>query len=270
MSFSNIRTWRIEGRNDLLALLDLSSADSLDFWSTNDFMNRLLAPLPSQLTTLRLGRIVFTPESLQHGQRHALPCLTSLMVRDIILFGPMSKYFHCPKLDHLSYNIYPRDFILANAIDVQKSPYHAPILETFDKTFFQETLALRSIIFAGTTMDEAVVPFLASCPILHSLEMRDCRIEGFIFPFLETLQNAKCFPAMRTLHFEYSWPAQLELSYEEFVAQCNSLRRGIQVSCERREDFLAAFYELELDPYPNSDADGGNLGDGNSNPESWV
>jgi hypothetical protein len=243
ISFPSIRSWRIEAKNEFFASLDLSSADAIEFWSTNRPTNRLFAPIPNQLTNLKLDRVIFTIESLPGGQRYSLPYLTSLTLRNIIFFGPMRKYFHCPKLGHLLYTIFSRSSTLGTAIEGCKNPYQVPIQHAFDKIFFQETPVLEFIILEGTTLDDALVPILASCPALHSLEIEDCRMESFIHPFLDTLQDTKSFPSMKMIHIDGSWPAKLDLSYQEFVAQSIYRRPEIYISGDEQQEPSATFYD---------------------------
>jgi hypothetical protein len=229
ISFPSIRKWLIEGENEFLASLDLRHADAIELWSTNNPTNRLFASFPNQLTTLTLDLVIFTLDALPGGRRHSLPCLTSLTLSNIVFLGPIRRYFHCPKLNYLEYNVAVSDLREGTAVEVTKNPYQAPMQETFDQTFFQESSALGYIRLRGTRLNDASVPILTSCPVLYSLKLEECRMETFIHPFLKKLQDSKYLPNLRTLSIDDSWPPRPFLPYRRFVAQCNSIRPGMDV-----------------------------------------
>jgi hypothetical protein len=229
ISFPSIRNWRILGQNELVASLDLSNADTLDFQSDNSPMGRFLAPIPNQLTALKLEYTIFTPESLPDGSRHSLLLLTSLTLVDVIFFGPICKYLHCPKLNHLCYTISSDNITVETAVEVSRNPYRTPIQEIFGDAFFQETPVLNFIYLEGTTINDALVPILESRVVLQSLEIRYCLMEGFIKLFLGRLQDPKYLLALQMLRVDNSWPSQPELPLAEFVTECNSRRPGLYV-----------------------------------------
>jgi hypothetical protein len=231
MSFPTIRKWTIHGTYEFLASLDLSSADTLDFWSSDRLTNRLINPIPHQLTTLALCHVLFTPESLPGGQRYSLPFLTSLTISNVIFFGPMRKYFLCPNLNHLEYDIASSELSADEiAVKVHGNPYRAPIREALDQAFFQENSALKSISLKGTKIDGVLVPILEPCPALRHLEIKDCRIETFFQPFLKKLQDPKYLPTLQTIYIDNSWSIQFDTSFNEFVIQCGYIRRELDVS----------------------------------------
>jgi hypothetical protein len=266
ISFPNIRKWRIEGKNEFFAALDVNNADTIEFRSYNRPMDRLFAPLPNQLTTLTLNLVIFTPESLQGGQRQSLPLLTDLKLHNIVFFGPMRRYFHCPKLTHLSYIIHSPYSTIDTAVEVTKNPYRALVQETFDAIFFQESSALCSIFFGGTMMDDKLVPILASCSALHSLEIEECRIEMFIRPFLEKLQDRKYFPTLRLLTIGYSWPFLPGFSYKEFMEACGSKRPELHVSRNGQGEIVPTYSgdQPRSDSDPDSDMDNDGFDDEDS------
>jgi hypothetical protein len=236
ISFPNIRSWRIESTNELIASLDLSGAESIDFWSSNYPKTRFLGPIPNQLTNLTLSRIILTLESLTGGQRYSLPYLTSLTLRNIVLIGPMCKYFHCPKLDRLVYDISYDCSSLNNAIQGCTNPCQIPIQQTFDKVFFQESPALEFILLQGTTIDNKLVPILASCAVLRSLEIIECHIGRFVHPFLEVLRDPEYLPSLQTVYIDTLWSTPPDLRFQDFVKLCKSTRPGIIVSGNRRRE----------------------------------
>jgi hypothetical protein len=192
-------------------------------------MSRFLAPIPIQLTRLTLVSVIFTPESLPCGQRHSLPYLTSLTVTDVIFLGPLRDYFHCPKLIHLYYTVPLDDFIVDPAVRVSTDLHQIPLRETFDDAFFQESSALESLSFRRVEIDDTLASILARCPILHTLEFKECRIEKFAEPFLEELQDPTKFPSLQMLYIKNSWSTQLDVSYTEFSTQCSSKRPRIHI-----------------------------------------
>jgi hypothetical protein len=214
----------------------------------NQPTNRLFASFPNQLTTLTLDLVIFTLDALPGGQRHSLPCLTSLTLSNIVFFGPIRKYFHCPKLDHLEYDILAYDLTEGTAVEVTKNPYQAPMQETFDEVFFRESLALSFISLRGTRMDEASIPILAFCPNLYSLKLEECRMERFVYPFLEKLKDPKYLPNLRTLFIDDSWPPRPFLSYRGFVARCNSARPGMAVFGNKQKISPDAFPDMDHPP----------------------
>jgi hypothetical protein len=266
ISFPNIKKWRIEGKNEFLAALDVGNADTIEFRSYNRPMDRLFTPLPTQLTSLTLNLIVFTPESLQGGQRHSLPLLTELRLLNIVFVGPMRSYFHCPKLTHLSYAIYSPHSAIDTAVGVTKNPWRALVQETFDATFFQESPALCSIFFYGTTMDDKLVPILGSCSALNNLKIEGCCIEMFIGPFLEKLQDRKYFPTLELLIIDYSWPFLPGFSYKEFIEACGSKRPELYVSGNGQLEIGAAYSndQPQSDSEPDNDMDNDGFDDNDS------
>jgi hypothetical protein len=238
ISFPSIRTWRIHSKTHLFSLYDFSTANSIHFFSTNYPMDRFLAPIPTQLTTLQLKNVVFTPNSLPTGQRHSLPCLTTLLFENVVLSGPMRRYFYCPRLERLYYLITFDELVINTTIEGCKDPYKLPVHQTIDETFCKEMSALVDVSLRGTTMDDALRSTLASCPHLNILEIQDCRIEKFIGPFLENLQDTKYFPSLGRLIINDSWPAKPDILYEEFMAQCSSKRPSIYISGNGREEPL--------------------------------
>jgi hypothetical protein len=218
ISFQNIRTWRITSKIDILASLNLNNATDIVFRSI-DSMNRFFAPIPIQLTDLELSQVSFTIKSLPGGQRYSLPCLTSLALEDVVVFGSLSDYFHCPKLNNLDY-----------VINSPSARYNvAPIQETFDEVFCRESRGLKLMGLEGVIMTDALVRSLASFPNLCALQVQDCHPDEFIPPFLERLQDPKYLPRLKWIRMEKSWSFPLELPYEEFAAQCNSSRPGVHV-----------------------------------------
>jgi hypothetical protein len=250
----------MEGKNELLALLELDNAETLDFWSSNRPKYRLVAPIPSQLTKLTLEHVVFTPKSLQDGQRHFLPRLKSLRLNNIVFLGPMRKYFHCPKLEHLSYSIDSGGSAIGTILGDIDNPYQAPTRNIFDQAFFQETLALKSILLHGTRMDEALVSILAYCPLLLSLKIEECRIETFTQSFLENLTDPTYLPTLRELCFDESWPLWSNLPYEDFMVLCGSKRPWIYMTgnglrlCDEALEFSDGD-QSQTDPASDSDED---------------
>jgi hypothetical protein len=192
-------------------------------------MSRLLAPIPRQLTTLRLEKIIFTPESLRGSQRQFLPFLSSLTLVDIVFLGPMRQYFHFPKLNSLCYSIVTSNLAWDTTMEGIKNPFWSSIQETFDTAFFQENLALEKISFEGIQLDEAVVTILASCPALHTLEIKESGIDGFICPFLERLSDEEYLPSLQMLGINCSWSPLYSLSYGEFMTECRSTRPRVVI-----------------------------------------
>jgi hypothetical protein len=236
ISFPTIRKWTIEGSYEFLASLDVSGADALDFWSVNPLTDRLLNPIPNKLTKLVLSHVLFIPESLLGGQPYFLPFLNSLALSDVIFFGPMRKYFLCPNLNRLDYDISPHELSQHNiAMEFSENPYSVPIRDALDQAFFQESSTLKYISLGGTKMDDVLVPILEHCPVLYCLEIAICRIGTFIQPFLEKLQDPKYLPTLRILDVDDSWPIHPALSFNEFVVQCGSKRRELYVCGNGRQ-----------------------------------
>ncbi|PVG01772.1 hypothetical protein CPB86DRAFT_57876 [Serendipita vermifera] len=236
--FPNIETWRLEGENELLRSLDLSGAKKVDFRSIDYPFRPIMANLPDDLTTLNLACVVFTLNSLSCGQRQCLPCLTSLILEDVIFIGPFRKYFHCPRLRYLSYVVSPDVRGNENIVEGRKKYYKTPIRETFDDTFFRDSSGLFTLFLGGTTMDTALVRTLAGCPMLHTLRMQDCLIVDFIHPFMEQLEDITKFPSLKLLSIDNSWPGEIYISYEEFTAKCSSKRPHLDITGNNQQEFV--------------------------------
>jgi hypothetical protein len=146
ISFPGIQKWWLVSRIEFLTSLDLSHAGDITFHSTGP-MNRFFAPIPSQLTELALSQVSFTIESLPGGQRYFLPCLTTLTLLDVTFSGPISDYFHCPKLDCVGHFI--------KSLDVRSNIL---VQEIFDVAFYRESLALKTIYLEGLTITDVLVP----------------------------------------------------------------------------------------------------------------
>jgi hypothetical protein len=191
VSLPTIRKWSITSEIEFLALLNLSDVNDLTFRSF-DPRNRFFAPIPTQLTELELFRVSFVTESLPGGQRHSLPRLIGLTLVDVAFTGPMSNYFHCPKLRYLEYTI----------TSSRVSSNVTPIQESLNEAFCREASALRSIALEGVTLGGALVRTLASCPILCHLDIESCHLEGFIHPFLERFQDPKYLPYLKEFYIK--------------------------------------------------------------------
>jgi hypothetical protein len=188
--------------------------------------------------------------------------------------GPMRKYFLCPNLSRLKYDISPTELSQHDiAVEFSENPYSVPIRDALDQTFFQETLALKYIYLDGTKMDDVLVPILEHCPVLYHLEIAFCRIRTFIQPFLEKLQDPKYLPMLRILDIGDSWPSQPTLSFNEFVVQCGSKRRELYV-CGNGKQMGPVFYnsdgsESDSDSN-NDDSDSLDNDDSNLGYGAWL
>jgi hypothetical protein len=258
ISFPNIQTWRLEGKDDLFNLVDLSGAHTVSFNSMQYPRSRMLSPIPTQLTTLTISNVIFTKDSIPSGQRYSLQCLANLTLKDAVFLGPMRDYLHCPILRHLEYSILSEWSASNSNAEGVESPYKHPIQETLDAVFFRETPSLQFLHLQGITLDEVLLPTLASCPVLYSLRIQDCSIENFIHPFVGNLQDPKSFPSLRVLVLDEQWPAGLKISYREFVAQCSSRRPGVQLSKFERQGLHSPIYDdsqSDLDSVMDEDSD---------------
>jgi hypothetical protein len=231
----------------------------------------LFSPIPNQLTELTLCLVIFRLDSLPSGQRHSLPCLTSLSLEEVIFIGPVSKFFHCPKLEKLRYVASTEGMEGPTTLEGYKRHYMAPIEQVLDEAFFRETRDLSSIFLHATALGDDLKTSLGSCPALYSLEILDCPLKKFIQPFLENLQDMKYFPSLRRLCIDDSWPTKFGMSYDEFAARCRSERPSICVfsSGERGWDYLkGSSDDSQSDPDHGSDDEGESdeFSDGDSDP----
>jgi hypothetical protein len=271
IALPNIRKWELEVTVDLFASLDLSAADSISFLSVDYPAKRLFAPIPSQLTKLELSLVIFTLDSLPGGQRHSLPCLTSLALEEVIFIGPVRKFFHCPRLEKLRYVASPDETEGSPTVEGYKDHYMAPIEEVLDEAFFRETPVLSSIFLHATALCDDLKSSLGSCPVLHSLEILDCPLEGFIEPFLENLQDTKYFPSLQRLCIDDSWPTKFDMSYDEFAARCRSEQPGICVFSSGKQgwDYLKRSSDnsqSDSDLGSDGEAESDEFSDGDSDP----
>jgi hypothetical protein len=268
IKFSSIREWRLEGDIDLFGSLNFSAASSIMFLHTSYPMKGLFPPIPNHLTKLELICVTFTLESLPSGQRHFLPCLNTLSFEDVIFTDLIRKFFHCPKLRNLRHSISFDEEDNDTTTEGHDSRYKAAIRDHLDETFFEETPVLVSISIQGITLDDDLRSTIASCPVLHSLEITDCGIRKFIQPFLENLQDTKYFPSLERLCIDDSWPANFNMSCDEFAAHCRSKRPGIYFSGNGRWDAetFSDHAQSESDLGSDSEADSDELGDGDSDP----
>jgi hypothetical protein len=267
--FPTIREWRLEAGVDLFDSLNLNAADSVSFFCMDYEKHRFFAPIPTQLTTLVITCVVFTSESLSSGQRHILPCLTSLSLEEVAFVGHIRKFFHCPKLENLRYIAAPDGLDDNPIVEGNQSHYMALIEQALDEAFFRETPALVSISLQGATLGDGLKPTLASCPVLRSLEILDCYVEKLIQPFLENLQDMKYFPSLEKLCIDDSWPTNLDISYDEFAARCRSERPGICVFSSGRQGWgyrktSSDDGQSESDLGSDSEAESNEFGDGES------
>jgi hypothetical protein len=218
ISFPSTQKWSIMSNTEFLASLELSNAREITFRSA-DSTNLFSAAISSQLTRLDIARVSFAIESLPGGQRYSLPCLGSLLLEDVILSGPISHYFYCPKLHYIGY------MTMLPGL----STTMAPIQEAFDEAFCRESPALETIFLKGVTINDAMVRIIAPLPILRTLSIDGCHPGEFIHPFLEKLEDPEYLPSLKSLFIKKSRPVRLDLSYDEFAAQCRSRRPGICV-----------------------------------------
>jgi hypothetical protein len=272
ITLSRIRKWRLEVTGDLFASLDLSAAESISFICIDYPPKPFSAPIPNQLTELRLSLLIFKLDSLPSGQRHSLPSLTSLSLEEVIFIGPVSKFFHCPKLEKLRYVASAEGMEDSVTLEGYKNHYMAPIEEVLDEAFFRETPSLLSIFLQATALCDDLKTSLGSCPVLHNLEVLDCRLKKFAQLFLENLQDMNYFPSLQSLCIDDSWPAKLDMSYDEFAARCRSERPDICVFSSGKhgwnfpkrssdhsqsESDLGSDEEAESDEFSDGDSDPG-------------
>jgi hypothetical protein len=271
ISLPRIRNWRLAVTVDLFASLDLSAAESISFIS-NDYPARPFStPIPNQLTELSLALVIFRHDSLPSGQCHSLPCLTSLSLEEVIFIGSVSKFFHCPKLEKLRYVASTEGMQDSTTLESYKSHYMAPIEELLDEAFFRETPSLSSIFLQATALGGDLKASLGSCPVLHSLEILDCRLKKFPRLFLKNLQDMKYFPSLKRLCIDDSWPAKPDMSYDEFAARCRSERPEICVfsSGKRGWNFpkrSSDHGQSESDPGSDDEAESDEFSDSDSDP----
>jgi hypothetical protein len=156
------------------------------------------------------------------------------------------------------------------AVESPRNPYRASVQETFDAIFFQQSSALCSIFFEGTMMDDKLIPILASFSALNNLEIWNCRIGGFIRPFLEKLQDRKYFSTLQLLTIDYSWPFLPGFSYKEFVEACGSKRPELYVSGNGQPEIGATSHsdQHRSDSRSDSDEDSSEESDDNNSDDS--
>jgi hypothetical protein len=154
IALPRIRKWRLEVTGDLFASLDLSAAESIGFICIDYPPRPFSAPIPNQLTELRLSLLIFKLDSLPSGQRHSLPSLTSLSLEEVIFIGPVSKFFHCPKLEKSRYFASTEGVEGPTTLEGYKHLYKAPIEEILDEAFFRENPPLSSIFLHAIALGD--------------------------------------------------------------------------------------------------------------------
>ncbi|PVG01770.1 hypothetical protein CPB86DRAFT_781142 [Serendipita vermifera] len=113
--------------------------------------------------------------------------------------------------------------------------------------------------------DTALARGLAGCPMLHTLRIWDSRIVDFIRPFMDQLADTTKFPSLKNLSIDSSWPGEVDISYEEFTAQCSSKRPHLDIVGDNQQESVRtppedAAPEFDLDGMDEEDygpADGG-------------
>jgi hypothetical protein len=210
---------------------------------------------PSSIDQVFIGLVNFTIDSLPGRKPHSLPVLTSLGFEDVKFDGPVRKYFQCPKLREISYRATTDG---EPEREDEKNHYEDPVSTLFDEPFFRAVPNLEAISLEGLTLDNSFVTILQSCLHLQSLAVDDCRMKEFISPFTKSLEDAAFFPSLTKFQIDGSWPAEPDMSYEDFVRNCIAKRSAMRIFGNERVKVLdgdSEDSEPEMDIELVSDSD---------------
>ncbi|PVF92327.1 hypothetical protein CPB86DRAFT_195742 [Serendipita vermifera] len=213
--------------------------------------------LPTQLTSLSLGMFKFTRKYRLGNRPQILPTLTFLSLCDVSFQGAVRDYLRCPKLEELSYHDFAAELQLVEE-GAELDEDFARVL--FDEPFFRGVPELKSITFRGLIVDGVLVNILEGCSLLHTLELEDCLMLGFIPSFSKSINHKACFPSLKTIKLETLWPEDAKVSYRGFVDECRVKRPQMWFSGNAKSP-LPSLLEVPITPYSQVD---GNSSDSTS------
>jgi hypothetical protein len=225
---SHIKSWVLEADVDVLKAFDLKDADSIKFTGIRWPPSPVDSLLPSQLTQLSLGNVTFSSSLLRNLLPHCLPHLIILELEDVDFQEPIGRYLQCPKIKRLCYTASIYDPIFHSMSPYRRSK--TAVWERLDEAFFRDTPNLGTLSLRGTSLDAIPTVILQNLPLLENLVVENCRLGTFISSFLEFLQDTRCFPTLKSLYVDDSWPVECDMSFPEFVTNCIDRRPEIQVS----------------------------------------
>jgi hypothetical protein len=202
--------------------------------------------IPTQLTKLFLGSVTFSQDPPSGSPLQYLPVLRTLELQDVVFDGPIQNYFHCPKLVELSYRYSEAKFV-HDGLERKRQLYRGLAQGLFDESFFRGVPNLECIRLHGLILDGVFAGHLQSCPLLHKIRLKDCRIKEFIISFGNSISDEKRFPSLKVLRIDDSWPAKLNASYEQFQRFCRSKRPQLWITGNEQIDKSSQLSFLQKD-----------------------
>ncbi|PVG01767.1 hypothetical protein CPB86DRAFT_57804 [Serendipita vermifera] len=188
----NIKLWKIVSRIKGLTVFNLSSAETLDYCLKSSKLPFKMAYLPTQLTSMTLRRLNFTPETLVNWNPQLMPNLTTVKFLDTVFHGDLSTYFTLPKIKALYL-----DQLVFLEKDAEKKSTRSPELPLSDALFCQGLLELEVLSLARIQMDAQLVDSLQPYPLLGELHMDRCKLEISSHPLPNPLRKTRIFDVSR-------------------------------------------------------------------------
>jgi hypothetical protein len=227
---------RIDGNQRILDALDFEDSEVVDLVYSGDLRGQLNpAVLPKKLDSLRLGAFYFISKP---PQPYLLADLTTLEFGDTTIEHPLQAYISFPKLRYLElWNVslrLPEDNSDQNANGSSTPPPN--------QSFLMEAPELETIAIKDMTIGSDLVAVLQKCPQLDTVIIEFCKADSFMPSFLSSLSNEEAFPSLDTLYIRFSWPRYSDISFDEFVTQCDAERPDIDIS--RDGDYYKRSYPI--------------------------
>jgi hypothetical protein len=227
---SSLKSLDMDGSLTMLQGFAFDNLESLSF-RCQDLRFPSLKPtsLPNTLFELTLGHISFNIRPKPSHQPHSLPNLTALRLRDVRICGPLQRYLSIPNLRKLSLS--GVKFCSLNNSTRNSTGRRDNSSAKLDsgRLFFRDIQTLESLRLRAMPVTNTLVGILHNLPILHTLEVEHCRMENFIRPLIEKLQDKDSFPSLSTLRIMHSWGLDPYMSYPSFVEHCAATRPDMNV-----------------------------------------
>jgi hypothetical protein len=230
-----IKSWELRVDIKTLPAFDLSYAERLHFNDLISYIELPMTSLPAQLAHVTLSNVILTPESLTSREPYFMPRLTTLQLKSTTIFGYLRQYFTTPKLKVLC--LEKITFYTENT-GIDSAPISKTDMLPSDIPFFRSMQSLERLSIRQMQVSAALAVDLRYCPDLRELDLSWCLAEDFLSSWMEALNDTNSFPALKSIHVDYSWSKNLPVSFSDFAKVCVAQRAGMIVfgngSCNPR------------------------------------
>jgi hypothetical protein len=260
VSLPHLRSLAFEGTQEFLNSIKAQNLQNLSFRSVEWEVNLNLTQSMTQLSTMIL-------ESMNLGERTLskplyLPKLTSLMLDDVIVGGPLREFFDAAGLKRLYLDGGVEGAIASGEVvptgERPSKRRAGPTTKRIPKLFSQGFPALEMLSVSRTPLDESFATDLQQFSQLRCLRIDYYAIEHFVpaffrrvgdesyLPSLEVLQISCKYQAIGPVHCRiWSWPLGSRLPYEDFAECCVIKRPDLSIFRDGDEDRCVSYADEE-------------------------